>query len=100
MDLNFTYDEVKASDRLEQLTTDKLNKLVDKYDFIIRADVIFRKENTSEPNTGMVCTIRLNVPGPSLFAEASQGEFQKSVLKVIDDLDRQLRRKKEKMKSH
>lgn len=97
MDINFEYDEVKASARLEELAAKRLDKLADKYDFIIRADVLFKKENTSEPEKGMICTMRLSVPGPRLFAEASHGNFEASIAEAADDLERQLRRKKEKM---
>jgi putative sigma-54 modulation protein len=99
MDINFQYDEVKASDRLEIMAAKKLDKLQDKYDFIIRADVLFKKENTSSPKTGMICKIRLSAPGPQLFAEASHGSFEASIAETVSDLERQLRKRKEKMKS-
>lgn len=100
MNINFEYDKAKASERLEQFTSKKLEKLLDKYDFIVRADVFISKENTSDPNTGKVCKIRLSVPGPLLFAEASHGEFEKSIAEAADDLERQLRKRKEKMSPH
>lgn len=99
MDINFQYDEVKASDRLEIMAAKKLDKLQDKYDFIIRADVLFKTENTSSPKTGMICKIRLSAPGPQLFAEASHGSFEASIAESVSDLERQLRKRKEKMKS-
>ncbi len=99
MDINFQYDEVKASDRLEILTAKKLQKLFDKYDFLIRADVLFKKENTTGPDSGMICKIRLSLPGPQLFAESSHGAFEVSIAETVDDLERQLRKRKDKMKS-
>ncbi len=98
MNINYEYDEVKASERLEELARKKLEKLEDKYDFIVRADVFFKKENTTEPNTGSICNIRLSLPGPRLFAEASHGGYEASIAEAIEDLDRQLRKRKEKMK--
>jgi putative sigma-54 modulation protein len=98
MDINFQYDAVKASDRLEILAAKKLQKLFDKYDFVIRADVLFKKENTASPETGMICNIRLSLPGPLLFAESSHGTFEVSISETVDDLERQLRKKKEKKK--
>lgn len=99
MDLNFEYDQVKASDRLEIMSAEKLDKLRDKYDFIIRADVFFKKENTSSPNKGMICKMRLSLPGPYLFAESSHGNFETSIAETIGDLERQLRKRKEKMRN-
>lgn len=100
MDINFEYDNVKASPRLENLTSEKINKLVDKYNFIVRADVFFKTENTSSPETGMICNIRLSAPGPRLFAEASHDSFEASIKESINDLDTQLRKRKDKLKSH
>lgn len=100
MNINFEYDNVKASPRLEEMAEQKLEKLEDKYDFIVRADVFFKKENTSESDTGKVCNIRLSVPGPRLYAEASHEAFEMSIAEAVNDLERQLRKKKEKMKSH
>ncbi|MCO5723505.1 ribosome hibernation-promoting factor, HPF/YfiA family [Robiginitalea marina] len=99
MDINFEYDAVKASDRLEIMAAQKLQKLLDKYDFIVRSDVFFKKENTATPDTGMICNIRLSLPGPRLFAEASHGSFEASIAEAVDDLERQLRKRKEKLRS-
>ena len=100
MDVNFEYKGVKASSRLEEYTLEKINKLSDRYDFIVRADVFFKMENTSSPDTGKICALRLSVPGPRMLAEASHGDFKQSVLEAVNDMERQLKKKKEKMKSY
>ena len=97
MDINFEYDNVAASERLEEMVAEKIGKLVDKYDFIVRADVFFKTENTSDPEKGKICNIRLSVPGPWLFAEASHKSYEASIAESISDLERQLRKRKEKM---
>jgi len=89
MNINFEYNGVKASNRLEIMAARRIDKLFDKYDFIIRADVFFKTENTSDPDTGMICNIRLSIPGPRLFADASNSSFEASISKSADDLDRQ-----------
>ncbi|MDG3582017.1 MULTISPECIES: ribosome hibernation-promoting factor, HPF/YfiA family [Galbibacter] len=99
MQINFEYDNVAASSRLEELTRKRVNKLVDKYDFIVRADVFFKTENTSSKNTGKICKIRVSVPGPRLFAEASHEKFEMSIAEATEDLDKQLKKRKEKMKA-
>lgn len=100
MNINFEYHNVSASPRLEAMTTEKLNKLENKYDFIINADVYLKKENTSSPEKGMICEIRLDVPGPTIFTEESTGSFEASIAKVIKELGTQLQKKKEKLKSY
>lgn len=100
MSINFEYDDVKASSRLEMLATKKVSKLMEKYNFVVRAHVTFKTENTSSPETGMICTICLSAPGPDLFAVASHGSFEASIAEVTEELERQLRKRKEKMKSY
>ena len=98
MNINFEYDDVKASNRLEIMVAEKLQKLVDKYDFIVNADVFFKKENTTDPNTGFVCNIRLSTPGSTLFTLASKANFEASIADSVSDLKRQLEKRKTKMK--
>ncbi len=100
MDIQFQYHDVKASPRLENLAEKKIDKLLDKYDFIIRADVFFKSEHDSDHTKGKICNIRLSIPGPLLFAEASHDSFEASIAEAVDDLGRQLARRKEKMRSH
>lgn len=100
MNINFEYHAVKASDRLEILAAKKLDKLLNKFDFVVRADVFLKKENTSQPDTGMICGIRLSTPGPRLFAESSNGSFEASIVESVDELERQLDRRKAKMKTY
>ncbi len=99
MNINFEYDGVKASNRLEIMAAKKIDKLFDKYDFIVRADVFFKTENTSDPDTGMLCNIRLSAPGPRMFTESSTASFEASIAKSVDDLERQLSKRKAKMRA-
>lgn len=100
MNINFEYHGVSASNRLEILAAEKLDKLLNKFDFVVRADVFFKKENTSESETGMKCGIRLSSPGPRLFAESSKATFEASIADTITDLERQLNKRKAKMRTH
>lgn len=100
MQIIFEYHDVQSSDALEELVTEKLEKLKSKYDMVIRADVFFKTENTTSDETGKICNIRLSLAGPRLFAEASHDNFKDSILESIDDLERQLRKRKEKMKNY
>ena len=100
MNINFEYHNVNASKRLEEFAKEKLESLYTKFQIIIRADVFFKTENTSSDETGMICNIRLSVPGPRLFAEASNSNFNTSITESINDLEKQLTKKKGKMANH
>lgn len=100
MNINFEYHDVAASQRLEGLVTERLNKLENKYDFIINADVYFKKQNSSNPEKGKICSVRLGTPGPTLFAEVSSASFEAAVAKVATELQSQLQTQKDKLKQH
>lgn len=100
MDIIFEYHNVTQSDRLESLAKEKLTALKVKYDMVHRADVFFKEENTSSDETGMICNIRLSLPGPRLFAEASHANFVSSISESVSDLETQLRKRKDKMSRH
>ncbi|UJH67389.1 HPF/RaiA family ribosome-associated protein [Allomuricauda sp. SCSIO 65647] len=100
MDIIFEYDNVKSSTRLEELATEKLNKLGEKYEFIVRASIFFRTENSSSSETGKICGIRISVPGPQLFAQSNSESFESSLKKTLQELEHQLAKKKTKLKAH
>jgi putative sigma-54 modulation protein len=100
MKINFEYHEVAASQRLEGFVTERLNKIEAKYDSIIASDVYFKKENSSNPEIGKICSVRLSIPGSTIFAESSTASFEASVAKVITELRSQLQKRKEKLKAH
>ncbi|MGB5819704.1 MAG: ribosome-associated translation inhibitor RaiA [Saonia sp.] len=97
MQVIFEYHDVASSQRLEDMAKEKLEQLGVKYDMVIRGDVFFKVENTSSDETGKTCNIRLSLPGPRLFAEASHDNFADSISESINELERQLRKRKEKM---
>lgn len=100
MNINFQYHDVAASQRLESFISERLDKLQSKYDFIVNADVYFKKENSRDPEGRKVVSVRLNVPGQSVFAEQSTNSFEASVAKVMDELRTQLQKQKGKMKTY
>jgi len=100
MQVNFNYQHVTGSKELEAFTEEKLQPLFDRYNWVTRADVFFRKENTSSRETGMIAEIRLSAPGPRLFAEESHNTFKESVSKVVGQLKKQCEKRKADMISH
>lgn len=100
MDINFNYVHVSASERLEALITKKLEKLENRYDWIVRSEVFFKKENTSSPETGMVCEVKLSAPGQNIFASSNEKSFESAIANAIEDAKRQLQKKKDKMSSY
>ena len=96
----FEYHDVSSSDALERFTKDKLEPIFAHNDFILRADIFFKTENTTSDETGKKCGIRLSAPGPRLFAESSKDNFHDAVSETINDLKRQIKKRKDQLKTH
>ncbi|CAM4093877.1 ribosome hibernation-promoting factor, HPF/YfiA family [Zobellia roscoffensis] len=99
MQIIYEYHDVSASERLEGLAKEKLENLANKFDFVHRADVFFKKENRSDDQE-MFCDIRLSMPGPRIFASSNSETFEAAMSETIRDLQDQLRKVKEKMTAH
>lgn len=96
----FEYHDVSQSDTLETFTKEKLEPIFNRNEFIIRADIFFKTENTTSDETGKKCGIRLSAPGPRLFAESSKDNFKDAVSDTISELQSQIRKRKEQMKTY
>tara|TARA_R100000935_G_scaffold50690_1_gene76738 strand:- start:1861 stop:2160 length:300 start_codon:yes stop_codon:yes gene_type:complete len=99
MEAIFQFVQLTKSERLEELTQKKLDKLENKYDWIIRADVFFKKQEGMDPK-GFICNIKLSVPGPQVFAESNESSFEAAMAETVSDLDRQLSKRKAQMNTH
>lgn len=84
---------------LEGLIRNKIKNLSEKYDWLIRADVILKEENDPTPK-GKICEIRLSAPGPRIFASSDEESFEASVAETVRDLEVQLKKRKGKINPH
>ncbi|AZQ44358.1 HPF/RaiA family ribosome-associated protein [Nonlabens ponticola] len=100
MNVVYNYQHVTGSQELEAYTEERLKTIFERYNWVTRADVFFRNENTSSRETGMIAEIRLSAPGPRLYAEESHSTFKESVAKVVQQLKTQCEKRKADMISH
>lgn len=99
MTVNFQYVGLDVSDTLSAFTEEKLEKLFNKYEFLISATVYF-KQDDNKHDTGKICNIELSLPGPRIFATSTERNFEIAVRETISDLERQLSKRKETFKTH
>lgn len=99
MTVNFQYVDVDVSDTLSAFTEEKLNKLANKFEFLISAQVYFKNDGNNH-DAGKICNIELSLPGPRIFATSSEQNYEQAVNETISDLTRQLKKRKEVYKTH
>lgn len=95
MTINMQYVRMPESKSLSAIVNRNLKKLAHKYQFIIRAEVFFKLGNGTDGNN-KICEIQLSAPGPRIFAKSTEDNFEKAAAKTISDLERQLRKRKDK----
>lgn len=99
MTINIQYVDVDISETLSNFTKDKLKKLFNRYEFLISATVHF-KQDEKQHTVGKICKIELSLPGPRIFATSNERNFEVSIRETINDLERQLKKRKQVYKTH
>ncbi|NJK94600.1 MAG: HPF/RaiA family ribosome-associated protein [Chloroflexia bacterium] len=94
---NITFQSVhfKASEQLEGFVNEKVSKLFDQDESIIRADVTLFEGASGNPNN-QFCEIQLSVSGENHFVKKNTDSYEKSILEAVEALQKVLRRKKTK----
>jgi ribosome-associated translation inhibitor RaiA len=83
----------KASTELKKYVNEKLSKLFEQDNSIIRADVTLFEGASGNPKNKF-CEIYLSVPGDNHFAKKNSDNYEKSVIDTVAALLKILRRKK------
>ncbi|SHG22231.1 putative sigma-54 modulation protein [Salegentibacter echinorum] len=99
MEAIYQFVKLEKSENLQEFAQKKLDKLETKYDWIIKAQVYFKREEVQDPK-GFICNIKLSAPGPQLFAESNKESFEAATAETVKDLERQLAKRKSQMKTH
>lgn len=92
MVVNIQYQKMSASESLSKLLLKKLDRLGKKYQWVIKANVLFKEEN-DRTGEGKICEIELSAPGPRLFAKSNTDNFEKAMAETINELKRQLEKR-------
>lgn len=99
--MNVTIESIhfNADAKLEEFIQNKVAKLAQVADDIIKAEVYLSLERSQSKNyDSKVAKIRLEVPGADIFAEKSTKAFEESVDTALEALRIQLLKRKEKQK--
>lgn len=95
MNLNISGHHVDTTDAMRDFVRTKLGRLERHFDQLIDAEVILHVEKIRHR-----AEAKLNVSGATLFAEATEDDMYKAVDSLVDKLDKQVCKYKEKRKDH
>jgi len=99
MTINVQYVKMLNSESMTEIVSKKLNKLGDKYEWIINANVAFKLEK-DPAGKGNICEIDLSLPGPKIFASSKEKNFELAAKNTVMDLSKQLKKRKATFNQH
>jgi len=89
----------RADQKLIDFIQKRMNKLELFYDKVIKTDVFLKIENTND-RENKIFEAKVSVPGDSLIVKKQTKSFEESVDVAVASLERQLKRRKEKLRAH
>ncbi len=95
MQINVTGHHIEVTPALRAYVTEKLQRIVRHFDHVISIDVILKIENHHKQAEGKV-----NAAGKSLFAQESRDDMYAAIDSLVDKLDKQVRRHKDRVRGH
>ncbi|WP_025321888.1 ribosome hibernation-promoting factor, HPF/YfiA family [Deferrisoma camini] len=95
MNLNITFRHAEPSDALKQYATEKVQRLHKYFDGIVDGHVVLTAEKIRH-----LAEVTLHANGTRIHAKEESTDFYSAVDNVVDKLERQLKRYKEKLKRH
>jgi putative sigma-54 modulation protein len=102
MNLILSTHNLTLTKAIEDHIINRINKLEHLDRFAINARVTVEHDKTKAPERQFSCSIRLEVPGPDLFAEDVESDLYAAIDLVAKKIEQQIRKKhsKSKAKNH
>ncbi|GIX31868.1 MAG: ribosomal subunit interface protein [Porticoccaceae bacterium] len=96
MQLNITGHHLEITDAIRDYVTSKLSRLEKHFDRITSTHVILSVDNKLTQKA----EAKIHVSGGELFADATHEDLYAAIDSLVDKLDRQLIKYKEKLRGH
>jgi putative sigma-54 modulation protein len=95
MQINITGHHIEVTPALRAYVTEKLQRISRHFDHVISIDVILKVENHHKQ-----AEAKVNTAGKSLFAQESDSDMYAAIDGLIDKLDKQVRRHKDRVRGN
>ncbi len=86
-----------ADQKLLNHVQEKINKLQQYHDRIIKVDVFLKLDNVVHTIKDKIAEIRVHIPKADFFVKSTSKSFETSFDEAFDSLVNQIKRKKEKL---
>lgn len=100
MNLTISGHRLEITPAIRSYVENKLERMKRNFDGVIDISVLLAVDNVSEKEKSQRAEIKLNLSGKTLHAESTAQDLYAAIDLLMDKLDRQLVKAKEKSKDH
>ena len=95
MQINLTGHHVEITDALRQYVTNKIERLERHFDYVTNVHVVLSIEKLQQK-----AEATMHISGADVFADSVHEDMYAAIDGLVDKLDRQVKKHKEKLKDH
>ena len=100
MNLTISGHHLEVTPALRSYVTDKLDRITRHFDQVVDVKVLLRIENQTEKQGRQKAECNIHVKGNDMFAESAHQDLYAAVDDLVDKLDRQVVRHKDRIQNH
>lgn len=100
MNLTISGHHLEVTPSLRTYVTTKLNRIKRHFDQVVDIKVLLTLENLKEKELRQKAECNIRVKGIDLFAESAHEDLYAAVDELVDKLDRQVVRHKDRLRAH
>lgn len=100
MNLKISGRHLEVTPALREYVISKLDKVLRHFDQVIDANVVLSVDNQKEKDKRQKVEISLHLKGKDIFLESANGDLYAAIDLMVDRLDRQVVRHKDRIQEH
>ena len=100
MNMTISGHHLEITPALRSYVSTKLDRVIRHFDQVVDVKVLLSVENQKEKDKRQRAECRIGVKGNDLFAESSHEDLYAAVDELVDKLDRQVVRHKDRIQDH
>ena len=100
MNLTISGHHLEVTPALRSYVTDKLDRITRHFDQVVDVKVLLSIENQTEKERRQKAECNIHVKGNDMFAESAHRDLYAAVDDLVDKLDRQVVKHKDRIRNH
>lgn len=98
MTTNIQFIKIQTSETLRDKTLEEVNKLRNRFGWVETVSISY-KEGSGTSDKEKICEVEINTPTPRLFVSVVDFSYESALKIALNDIGRQLKKRKEILKA-